>query len=140
MTQEENKLLLIDLCARLPYGINCVFHSKKGDISATLVAVDYERGIVHIKPIKQSVVYCYFVEDDNIPKPYLRPMPSMTEEEKKVYRTMSAWGYILESKEHRTGIYPTIEGYKWLNANHFDYNHLIEKGLALPAPEGLYTH
>ena len=27
----------------------------------------------------------------------------------------------------------------WLNAHHFDYQGLIEKGLALPAPEGMYN-
>ena len=26
----------------------------------------------------------------------------------------------------------------WLNENYFDYRGLIEKGLALPAPEGMY--
>ena len=26
----------------------------------------------------------------------------------------------------------------WLNSHHFDYRGLIEKGLALPAPEGMY--
>ena len=28
--------------------------------------------------------------------------------------------------------------YDWLNAHHFDYRGLIEKGLALEAPEGMY--
>ena len=27
----------------------------------------------------------------------------------------------------------------WLNSHHFDYRGLIEKGLALPAPEGMYN-
>ncbi len=27
----------------------------------------------------------------------------------------------------------------WLNEHHFDYNGLIPKGLALPAPEGMYN-
>jgi hypothetical protein len=27
----------------------------------------------------------------------------------------------------------------WLNAHHFDYRGLIEKGLALEAPEGMYN-
>ena len=30
------------------------------------------------------------------------------------------------------------EAYDWLNANHFDYRGLIEKGLALEAKEGMY--
>jgi hypothetical protein len=28
----------------------------------------------------------------------------------------------------------------WLNAHHFDYRGLIEKGLALEAPEGMYKN
>ena len=30
------------------------------------------------------------------------------------------------------------EIYDWLNVHHFDYRGLIEKGLALEAPEGMY--
>ena len=30
------------------------------------------------------------------------------------------------------------EIYDWLNAHHFDYRGLIEKGLAFEAPEGMY--
>ena len=30
------------------------------------------------------------------------------------------------------------EDVDWLNAHHFDYRGLIEKGLALEAPEGMY--
>ena len=30
------------------------------------------------------------------------------------------------------------EAIDWLNAHHFDYRGLIEKGLALEAPEGMY--
>jgi hypothetical protein len=72
-------------------------------------------------------------------KPYLRPMSSMTEEEKEEYKTISIWGEVRESKVHYTDICPTIEGYDWLNAHHFDYRNLIKKGLALQAPEGMYS-
>ena len=60
-----------------------------------------------------------------IPIPYLRPMSSMTEDEEIYYNT----------------IYTTLKFYEkedWLNAHHFDYRELIEKGLALEAPEGMY--
>jgi len=52
-------------------------------------------------------------------------MSSMTEEEEIYYNT----------------VYTTLKFYKkedWLNAHHFDYRGLIEKGLALEAPEGMY--
>ena len=32
----------------------------------------------------------------------------------------------------------TLAEIDWLNAHHFDHRHLIEKGLALEAPEGMY--
>jgi hypothetical protein len=39
-----------------------------------------------------------------------------------------------------SGIYPLFcaDYVDWLNAHHFDYRGLIEKGLALEAPEGMY--
>ena len=56
-------------------------------------------------------------------KPYLRPLSSMTEEEWDDY--------------HKVGEMPhnIID---WFNKRHFDYRHLIEKGLALEAPDGMY--
>lgn len=35
---------------------------------------------------------------------------------------------------------PNYEMINWLNAHHFDYQGLIEKGLALEAPEGIYKN
>ena len=61
-------------------------------------------------------------------------MSSMTEEEYKEWRTLNDL--------------ITIDGVlvidatqiDWLNAHHFDYRGLIEKGLALEAPEGMYDN
>ena len=55
-------------------------------------------------------------------KPYLFPMSSITEEQKK------KWFYTLSSDYHIT--YDTVD---WCNKNHFDYRGLIEKSLALDA-------
>ena len=78
--------------------------------------------------------------------PYLRPMSSMTEEEKdKLYTAMDWYGRIDENgnvdtkgqdKVYRETFYDYTD---WLNAHHFDYRGLIEKGLALEAPEGMYN-
>jgi len=60
-------------------------------------------------------------------KPYLRPMSSMTEDEEIYYNT----------------VYTRLKFYEkedWLNAHHFDYRGLIEKGLALEAPEDMYEN
>ena len=61
-------------------------------------------------------------------KPYLRPMASMTEEEKINYRAFFNYD----------GVEYPDEYIDWLNKNMFDYRGLIEKGLALEAPEGMY--
>ena len=55
-------------------------------------------------------------------KPYLFPLSSMTEEQKK------KWFYTLSSDYNIT--YDTVD---WLNKNHFDYRGLIDKSLALDA-------
>ena len=101
MVQEDKNLLLVDLCARLPYGVEIQVKEW-----ATL---DTELKIGHIQRL----------QNDNIElKPYLRPLSSMTEEEEIFYNIK----------------YPYIKNYEqvdWLNAHHFDYRGLIEKGLAI---------
>ena len=62
-------------------------------------------------------------------KPYLRPMSSMTLEEEREYNLTKTLSII---------DYPTLESFDWLNAHHFDYRGLIEKGLALEMPKEMY--
>ena len=130
MIQEDKKLLLKDLSARLPYGVICKWEND-----------GYSGGgkLIDVCKVKTSEGYvywdCYFEdENDDIPieivKPYLRPMSSMTEEEDVEYRTI-CW-----DNEHFTE--ESCERIDWLNAHHFDYRGLIEKGLALEAKEGMY--
>lgn len=110
MNQEDKQLLLTDLCARLPYDVLVL--NKDGDVESFTWQELKEFG------------------DGYISKPYLRPMSSMTEEEKNEHfgRTMTI-DIVQTSKE-------VIE---WLLERHFDYRGLIEKGLALEAPEGMYN-
>ena len=126
-TQEEKQLLLKDLCARLPYGVKYYLFDI-GDLNEK----------VNLKELSNLVVKA--VEDGCI-IPYLRPMSSMTEDEKTQYRKTQdkisvQWddygqsiGYVYTS---------TIKTYDWLNKNHFDYRGLIPIGLAIEAPEGMY--
>ena len=60
--------------------------------------------------------------------PYLRHLSSMTEEEEK------------EFKETLQYTQFTLESYDWLNAHHFDYRELIERGLALKASKDMYNN
>lgn len=121
MTQEEKNLLL-DLCARLPYNIIVEYGYKFEDIDKG------EKRHILTGRMLDSYFYNITLGGTKVTsiKPYLRPMSSMTEEE--LYEWTHTW--IMDS---------TAEKYDWLNAHHFDYRGLIEKGLALEAPEGMYN-
>ena len=119
MTQEDKELLLKDLCARLPYGVKVeITHWRnrdKGMIDSKIfrVPLDINKASVLIKPTSDV-------------RPYLFPMSSMTEEQKK------------EQEVHFTCIkhdmsFSICRYMRWCYKNHFDINGLIEKGLALDA-------
>ena len=128
MTQEEKQLLIKDLCARLPYGVK--FQGEDSNVY-TLDAANY---------------FALQVED-MVFKPYLRPMSSMTDEEKKDLKkehlkdeklyaeclTNAANG----DSSMRGKVIPHFAA-DWCNKYGFDYRGLIEKGLALEAPEDMY--
>lgn len=122
MTQNDKELILKDLCARLLYGVK--------------VRTPYNdailRGIVDRKGVKTTIDYTDIVTDkQTYPiryiKPYLRPMSSITEEERKEYDSRRK--HI--SDDYNCYCFDTIESIDWLNAHHFDYRGLIEKGLAI---------
>ena len=117
MTQEDKKLLYKDLCMRLPYHpqIHICNDSWKG-----MMIGEFDNNLYshHL-----DAFWCDRIEI----KPYLRPMSSMTEEERIKYESL--YDCIDEG---------LIKVFDWLNAHHFDYRGLIEKGLALEAPEDMY--
>lgn len=139
-------MLLTDLCARLPYNVTCQFtwayYNETTDEEEVIAKEnDGIRNIdIHIKEI-QADYYGEWVDLENC-KPYLRPMSSMTVEE--IRYKLSKFFKIINTNIEEVGYIPTlnsdsaIEYINWLNANHFDYRGLIEKGLALEAPEGMY--
>ena len=152
MTQENKELLLKDLCARLPYGVK---GQAKGmikffadeevseepwtltNINAQLnkFGADTQTGI----PLFNTRTgKCNF-------KPYLFPMSSMTDEQwRELFATA---GYEVREEDcgrhtemyyyqlvgHENELYPNSDAIDWLNKNHFDYQGLIEKGLAIDA-------
>ena len=119
MAQEDKKLLLKDLCARLPYDVAYNFGGNTGcDYTMDRIS---QIAVDEAFPIKEI-------------KPYLRPMSSMTEEEKCKYCD-------LQDRFLCSSQYPVTDAYElfdWLNAHHFDYRGLIAKGLALEATEDMY--
>ena len=152
MTKEEKQLLLVDLSARLSYGVK-----------AQVIGWDEEKGEVEV-PLRIYSIntdgYVYFECNDydvnylaiDACLLYLRPMSSMTEEEKdemfgictlsncSVHTDWEIVGVEIMSTHPRYGDhystdYSVID---WLNKNMFDYRGLIPNGLALQAPEGMY--
>lgn len=130
MTSEDKELLIKDLCARLPYNVICQVEFR-------------ENGKYNSKVMLLSGIFtdeAYFTTKggsiySNEYKPYLFPLSSMTDEQKKEYYNLC----FEEEREEReygewiTRVYyhNTIESIDWLNKNHFDYRDLIEKGLAI---------
>ena len=129
MTNEEKKLLLQDLCARLPYDVR----------------VQDGNG-VHILQTGNTEFADLLYGNKRSIKPYLRPMSSMTEEEVNEFNTLIGYEemgeWIRANKlwgSYGLDILKCSNIINWLNAHHFDYRGLIEKGLALVAPEGMYN-
>lgn len=128
MTKEEKRLLLKDLCARLPYKV--------------IVKSVGENKIIGLWDLRDI---------DNLPLPYLRPMDSMTEEEREELKDIctmcndepnSTYEYfgieIFHISRYGTNFESDYTAIDWLNSHHFDYRGLIPKRLALPATEGMY--
>lgn len=132
MTKVEKNLLKKELCARLDTNLVCSIYRTDDE------GVGYRDEILH-GYCKGDIWYeFYFREDcsigiDNVSKikPYLIPLSSMTDEQEEEYNNLNCCGL---------GYLPSTEdALDYLIDNHFDYRFLIEQGLALEAPEGMYN-
>ena len=138
MTPEE-KLFLIDLSSRVHYGVL---------VEQTWFPTYLADKVQCLKSVQNNniVTLCWRFKDEAVPvyeiKPYLRPMSSMTEEEKKEYDELCDNCLERDSVDYnistldRTQLVFVID---WLYEHHFDFRGFIEKGLALEAPEGIYN-
>lgn len=124
MKKEEKEILYQDLSSRLPYDVRVKYESITGksldkegildEINRRNVSISGQRG--------------YSL---GLVKPYLRRMTSMTPTEKETYAKL---------------LFPNLGGlyedyYKaldYLHSRHLDYRGLIDKGLAIEAPTGMY--
>lgn len=149
MTQEDKELLLLDLCARLPYGVIISLGPydknpvKLNSISKTSI------GIFFNGYFTKGIHFTFNGKGDIWPKPYLRSMSSMTDEEKREYDNFlfdnlereDVIGY--EDKPYGVDVimrYRSWDVVQWLLEHHFDFNGLIDVyGLALEAPKGMYN-
>lgn len=122
MLQEEKELLLKDLCARLSYGVIVAYKSRE---SEGRISLGYGN-IGYVAELGRG----WWTDC----KPYLRPMSSMTSDEFEEFTNIME--HISIGKLQMNIANP--EAFDWLNKHHFDYRGLIEKSLALEAPEGMY--
>lgn len=134
MTQEDKQLLLADLSARLTYRVICQVDDGAAGLNAgKLVEIDISKELVRF-----DVDYWWDAYIDDI-KPYLRPMSSMTDEERyelqeiigKDVEILDDFIQIVDSSRKRFAFLELQAVFDWLNAHHFDYRSLIEKGLAI---------
>lgn len=125
MKQEDKKLLLKDLCARLPYNVKV--HAKYIDTDNEVEKV----GVLSM--IDNDAVVAFTCDDTNCynyvaiheVKPYLFPLESMTEEQEEEYNDLNCY---------ELGCFPHLEAaLDYLIENHFDYRYLIDRGLAIDA-------
>lgn len=144
MTQEQKELLIKDLCARLPYGVKCKYYDCcEGDYDEGTICGFERQEYIQIDGV------CIYVEEV---KPYLLPISSMTEEQKRDYYSLAddvtikpGQGSYFGIKIHciklgisdnpHEGVWDDVDldAIDWLNKNHFDYRGLIPMGLAIDA-------
>lgn len=135
MKQKETELLLKDLCGRSPYGVK-VNNEILGNFEVYGICENF---------VFARTEACHVDFDIKKVKPYLFPLSSMTEEQKKEFIKYAGYEkrdedcgrhqetYYYDMVGHEDSIYPNSDAIDWLNKNHFDYRGLIEKGLAIDA-------
>lgn len=147
MTQEDKQLLLVDLCARLPYGVKVQYN---GSSIRLMQAINIDEN----EPYFKSKEVAGWLDVKSC-KPYLRPIPSMTEEEKgellnhvlggegAEYFHIAHDGSIDGNQEAEQDLYnlnlhwlnfgplTTASYIDWLNKKMFDFRGLIEKDAAI---------
>lgn len=114
MTNEDKKLVLKDLCTRLPYNVKVLYSYKNK---------------TQIRELGLGTLHDFIFNNVKV-IPYLRPLSSMSDEERKEYLHIAlcdiadceAWNEV-----------------DWLNAHHFDYRELIPRGLAIEVTEEIMT-
>ncbi len=150
MTQEDKELLLKDLSGRLPYGVFCVGTTYElDDDGERYIPVEVKDTLteIHNYKLETAFVRLGLVSSCKLEtvKPYLRPMSSITEEEKEKIKNISDAEEVTsdsicylegDTLEDYMSEIPFILCYNiiaWLLENHFDFMGLIPKGLAVEA-------
>ena len=134
MTQNEKDLVLKDLCARLPYGVNMATGYGRGVLTSIRINDSNERLGINIDP---TLIRMFSVNDV---KPYLFPLSSMTEEQwidtpyanlnKFTFDSFKCGCSTLAFETYEVNLSYVVEFINWCYKNHFDVYGLIPMGLA----------
>ena len=137
MTQEDKKLLLKDLCARIPYGVKMNHIADDEHSPKTLIGI--AKNMITLEGFGG---YEYVDIEDY--KPYLFPLSSLTEEQRNdiskllidTQNTFSPYGEINTKGCDNLFVCSVKQSNALINyclMHHLDINGLIEKGLAIDA-------
>ena len=120
MKQKDKELVLKEISSRFPYGVK-VFSKILNKLTL-------------VKGITDDSIWVYVDEDNYEWEPiedvklYLRPLSSMSDEEKRYLMSLKYQPFAFEWKNL---IISSQEIIDWLNRKMFDYRGLIPMGLAL---------
>lgn len=142
MTQEQNTLLLKDLCARVPYGVKVrskipINQNEHKEIVGQVTSVHYNISIVQVEGFDVIADYSPHFEI----KPYLFPISSITEEQwkeitdiqiKESLMSIDSNNDYMSNPLFSIGDLKTLD---WCYVNHIDYRGLIPMGLAIDATD-----
>ena len=128
MTKEDKELLLKDLSGRISYGVIIEGLDKPELLTIKTLAIN-------------------MTMSNNLYRPYLRPMSSMTRQECTQLNILLPRYFIVTPEclaclDHINGgiinfeVLDTI--IEFYNSHHLDWRGLIPKGLALEAPKDMY--
>ena len=130
MEPKDKALLLVEICARYPYGLMVRYDDK----IVCVEEIHFSDSGQYFFTLKSEVKKYVGVTTERI-KPYLKSMSKMTEDEKEEYL-----GTFAELRDNLGTVirYPSYNSVEWLIAHHYDYRGLIGFGLALEALNGMY--
>ena len=128
MTQEEKDLLLKDLCARLPYGVK---------VKSVFINPDTKEHKSFGIEVFNATSLLMIRDGLGEFKPYLFPLSSMTDEQKKEYDRIIYHSIELHHREYsdivEIDLFDDLQDF--YHKNHLDYRGLIEKRLAIDATD-----
>jgi len=132
MKQEDKKLLLKDLCSRLPYHPIVKIYNDSWE-GCQFGEFDNNLSYHHVEA---------FVCDRIEIEPYLRPMSSMTKEERNHLQLLHN---IISDENYKNGYSPTAwktisEFNDYCCAHHLDNRGFIRRGLVIEASENMYNN